>query len=140
MVILDTDMLSLLEQANSSALALQMRLDQIDDAEIVTSVITYEEQMRGWLAKSARADTIEKMLVVYERMQRHLQTFRDLTVLPFNIEAAHQLGMLRQARIRIGTMDLKIAAICLANDATLLTRNSKDFGQVPGLKYEDWSV
>ncbi len=140
MVILDTDMLSLLEQANSSALALQMRLDQIDDDEIVTSVITYEEQMRGWLAKSARADTTEKMLVVYERMQRHLQTFRDLTVLPFDIEAAHQFGKLRQARIRIGTMDLKIAAICLASDATLLTRNFKDFGQVPGLKFEDWSV
>lgn len=140
MVILDTDMLSLLEQANSSALALQMRLDQIDDAEIVTSVITYEEQMRGWLAKSARADTIEKILAVYERMQTHLQTFRDLTVLPFDIEAARQFGMLRQARIRIGTMDLKIASICLANDATLLTRNFKDFGQVSGLKYEDWSV
>ena len=140
MVILDTDMLSLLEQANSSALALQMRLDQIDDAEIVTSVITCEEQMRGWLAKSARANTIEKILAVYERMQTHLQTFRDLTVLSFDIEAARQFGMLRQARIRIGTMDLKIAAICLANDATLLTRNFKDFRQVPGLKYEDWSV
>ena len=140
MVILDTDILSLLELTNSSALALQMRLDRIDDEEIVTSVITYEAQMRGWLAKGARADTIEKMLVVYERMRRHLQTFRDLTVLPFDKESAHQFEMLRQARIRIGTMDLKIAAICLANNAVLLSRNLQHFQQVPGLKVEDWSV
>ena len=52
-LILDTDLLSLLERADASALALQMRLDQIDEGEVVTSVISYEEQMRGWLAYSA---------------------------------------------------------------------------------------
>ncbi|MBW3597524.1 MAG: type II toxin-antitoxin system VapC family toxin [Planctomycetes bacterium] len=38
----------------------------------------------------------------------------------------------------IGTMDLKIASICLAHDATLLTRNRKDFENVAGLQIEDW--
>ena len=96
--------------------------------------------MRGWLAYSAQANTIKKMLIAYEKIQTHLQTFRDLTVLPFDKEAATRFELLRQARVRIGSMDLKIAAVCLANNATLLTRNSKDFGQVPGLKFEDWSV
>jgi predicted nucleic acid-binding protein len=43
-------------------------------------------------------------------------------------------------RVRIGTMDLKIAAIALANDATLLSRNLPDFAKVPGLRVEDWSA
>ncbi len=31
-------------------------------------------------------------------------------------------------------MDLKIAAIVLTHDATLLSKNLSDFGKVPGLK------
>ena len=40
--------------------------------------------------------------------------------------------------VSIGTLDLKIAAITLAHDAVLLSRNRKDFEQVPGLKFENW--
>jgi tRNA(fMet)-specific endonuclease VapC len=45
---------------------------------------------------------------------------------------------LRRKGIRIGTMDLRIASITLAHDATLLTRNSVDFARVPGLRFENW--
>jgi tRNA(fMet)-specific endonuclease VapC len=37
-------------------------------------------------------------------------------------------------------MDLKIAAIAIANEAILLTRNTKDFGQVENLAIADWTI
>jgi tRNA(fMet)-specific endonuclease VapC len=40
---------------------------------------------------------------------------------------------------RIGRADLLIAAITLAHRATLVTRNLKDFRQVPGLRTENWA-
>lgn len=35
-------------------------------------------------------------------------------------------------------MDLKIASICLAHDAMLLTRNVGHFKNIPGLRVENW--
>ncbi|MCP4106391.1 MAG: type II toxin-antitoxin system VapC family toxin [Desulfobacteraceae bacterium] len=43
-------------------------------------------------------------------------------------------------KIRIGTQDLKIAAIALNHDATVVTRNKRDFERIPSLKIEDWSA
>jgi tRNA(fMet)-specific endonuclease VapC len=45
---------------------------------------------------------------------------------------------LRAQRIRIGTMDLKIAAIALVHDALLLSANLRDFQQVPNLRVANW--
>lgn len=59
---------------------------------------------------------------------------------PFDEQALEIFQSLWLQRVRIGTMDLKIAAIALSNHATLLTRNSKDFSKVPGLRFDDWSV
>ncbi len=72
MYILDTDMLSLLERDNAEALVLQTRLSQAPINEIVTTVITYEEQMRGWLSRVAQANTAIKILTAYARLQTHL--------------------------------------------------------------------
>jgi tRNA(fMet)-specific endonuclease VapC len=45
---------------------------------------------------------------------------------------------MRRQGVRIATMDLKIACIALEHDALLLTRNTKDFSRVPGLRFADW--
>ena len=59
-------------------------------------------------------------------------------MLPFDGEAAETFRKLRHHFLRSGTMDLKIASICLAHDALLLTRNLKDFDGIPGLRAENW--
>jgi tRNA(fMet)-specific endonuclease VapC len=61
-------------------------------------------------------------------------------VLEFDEPAGVEFEQLQRLRPRIGTMDLKIAAIALANNATVLTRNIQDFVRVPGLGVEDWSL
>jgi tRNA(fMet)-specific endonuclease VapC len=141
MVVLDTDHRTLLQTRDPATTAvLAACLAQVDPGQISTTIITYEEQVRGWLARIARAKTGPQMIAAYGRLKRHWDDFRSHLVLDFDERAAAEFQRLRGQRIRIGTMDLKISAIVLVNDATLLTRNLVDFRQVPGLKAEDWTT
>ena len=140
MLILDTDHLSILNQDTMEAFNIGRRLSAAPPSEVFVTIITFEEQMRGWLAYIAQAKTPAQQLEAYHRLRQFVERYREIALLDYDAEAASQLEKLQQARVRIGTMDLKIAAICLANDATLLTRNTQDFGRVPGMKFEDWSA
>jgi tRNA(fMet)-specific endonuclease VapC len=60
--------------------------------------------------------------------------------LPFEQAAEDEYQRLRLLRLPIGSQDLKIAASAGANSLTLITRNRRDFGRVPGLVLEDWSI
>jgi tRNA(fMet)-specific endonuclease VapC len=141
MVILDTDLMSLLDRReNDAQLRLQYRLDALPADQVVTTIITFEEQMRGWMAYLAKSRGLTQQIKAYERLSLFLEQYSRRRVLRFEEQAATELERLQRLRLRIGTMDLKIAAIALANNATVLTRNRKDFDQIPGLKVEDWSV
>jgi len=61
-------------------------------------------------------------------------------VLEFDLRVATEFQRLRKQHRILGTMDLKIAAIVLANDATLLSRNLTDFCKIRDLKVEDWTA
>ena len=141
MVVLDTDHLSLLERRKSAeSLILRARLDRLDTGSPATTIVTYEEQSRGWLAYIARAKTVAQEVEAYAKLKLHLQSFRHILVLDFDQLAAAKYQQLQRLRTRIGAMDLKIAAIVLAQGATLLSRNLSDFRKVPGLRVEDWTV
>ncbi len=138
MYILDTDHLTALGRGSDAAHKLADRLDELNPLELATTIISYEEQSRGWLSYSAQARTVEKQIVAYQLLKSHLDDFCGYSVFDFNEQAAVVFRQLQQSRIRIGTMDLKIASIVLSNDATLLTRNLSDFNRVPNLRAENW--
>ena len=92
------------------------------------------------MAYLARTRSVAHQVEAYRRLLQHLDNYRRIPVLPFGEAAAVAFQQLRRARRRIGTMDLKIAAIVVSRGATLLSRNLVDFRQVPGLQVEDWTA
>jgi tRNA(fMet)-specific endonuclease VapC len=139
---LDTDILSLLGHKTSpEAPRIRRRIAELPaEHSVVTTVINYEEQMRGWMAALSQAKSPESEVQVYARLLQHLATYRHMIVFAYNESAATIAGRLRQQHLSVGTMDLKIASIVLASKAILITRNVADFRQVPGLRVEDWSL
>jgi len=138
MLVLDTDHLTEYQKGTSAeSLRLKERLDQATET-FATTIITVEEIMRGWMAAVRRVHDPHRQITAYARLQHLFRFFATWSVLPWNEAAAQTFDSLKLARIRVGTMDLKIASIVLANNATLLTRNRNDFDKVSGLRSEDW--
>ena len=117
-----------------------MLVDRLAEAgdEVATTIISAEEQLRGWLAQINRLRDVHREIDAYRRLQARLSFFAAWQVLPWDSDAASKFKALRAQGIRIGAMDLKIASIALARNATLLSRNLTDFRKVPGLQVEDW--
>jgi tRNA(fMet)-specific endonuclease VapC len=61
-------------------------------------------------------------------------------ILPYTESAIARVAQLKALRLNVRFMDLRIAAVALENQAVVVTRNRRDFGRVPGLSVEDWSV
>jgi tRNA(fMet)-specific endonuclease VapC len=130
MIVLDTDTLTVM-QRHDSPLRKQL-LDRLADTgpdDLATTIITHEEQTRGWLNYKARAKDISQEIDAYRRLKKHLDAYRSLIVLDFDAPAGEEFQRLRRMRIRIGTMDLKIASIVKVHDATLFTHNSGTLGK-----------
>ncbi|MEG3438422.1 type II toxin-antitoxin system VapC family toxin [Pannus brasiliensis CCIBt3594] len=139
MYILDTDHLSVLDRGGVNAQRLLQRLARVGSTPVVTSIISYEEQTRGWLSYIAQAKTIQQQIEAYQQLKRQLTNYCAIPILDFEERSAREFQRLRQIYPRLGTMDVKIASIALVNQAVLLTRNSADFGQIAGLSIENWT-
>ncbi|MEE3719945.1 type II toxin-antitoxin system VapC family toxin [Tumidithrix elongata RA019] len=139
MYLLDTDHLSVIERGGVPAQNLVKKLAILSPESIVVTIITYEEQTRGWLGYIAKARNLEEQIIAYRKLEKHITTFSKLKVVGFDNEAANVFKELRANYPRLGTMDLKIAAIAISKKATLLTRNLSDFENIANLQVEDWT-
>jgi tRNA(fMet)-specific endonuclease VapC len=106
---------------------------------LITTVVTVEEQIRGRMKQLAETKTDSHRSQVYEWLTQTIRFLNAFEVLQYTVEAQQTFIRLRSERVRIGTRDLRIASITLAHSGVVLTRNRKDFAQVPGLTTEDWS-
>jgi tRNA(fMet)-specific endonuclease VapC len=108
---------------------------------IVTTVITWFEIIAGRYQSLTKAANRMELLIASERIvtsQKDLARFRLLPISA--LVADHFEKLLTNKKLKkIGRPDLLIACIALANAATLVTRNTKDFVAIPSLKLENWA-
>jgi tRNA(fMet)-specific endonuclease VapC len=139
MIVLDTDHLSELQRRDSKrGVNLRDRLEEQGERPVVTTVVSIEEQLRGRLSVINESPAGSRQVVPYMKLIELVEYYSIWMILPFDSIAAQQFHELKAAKIRIGTMDLKIAAIALTHNGTLLSGNLRDFRQVPNLTVEDW--
>jgi tRNA(fMet)-specific endonuclease VapC len=113
MLILDSDHMSLIEWGGEESAPLRERLSDQDPNQVATTIVNYEEQVRGWMAYIARARSTAAQVEGYRRLRNHLDNYRQIPVLDFDSRAADVYDQLRRSRIRVGVMDLKIARLRL---------------------------
>jgi tRNA(fMet)-specific endonuclease VapC len=139
MIFLDTDHLTLLKYPDSPRFkSLVARMEASPDQEIGTTIVSVEEQFRGWLAVIARSRDVARHVAPYRELGELLASLQKWTIVAFDEPAASEFSRLRSSGVRIGTMDLKIASITLIHGALLLSANLADFRLVPGLRVENW--
>ncbi len=137
--VMDTDLLSLY-QRDHPQVCNRISLARANNITIKTTVITVEEQYTGRLAQIRKAKTPEVLVAAYNRLLATVSLFSQLEILTYDRTADERFRQFPQMGIRIGTQDLRIASITLVHSGIILTRNHKDFEQVPGLTIEDWSL
>ena len=135
--VLDTDHVTLHFRGHSQV---GQKLTLIPPDEIATTTITAEEQLRGRLAQIKKASTTEALAMAHRRFRQAIYDLAKLNILEFDAAAITILEDLKRQRSRVGSQDLRIAAIAIANGAIVVTRNRVDFEQIAGLKIEDWTV
>jgi tRNA(fMet)-specific endonuclease VapC len=134
--LLDTDHLTLIQRAEPKVSARYLATPR---DERVACVISFQEQIRGRLAVINKLTDPDQLSKAY-RLLREIQSFYcGLRMLDYDKVASANFELLRKAHRRQGTMDLRIAAIALSQDATLVTRNTQDFIDIENLKLENWA-
>jgi tRNA(fMet)-specific endonuclease VapC len=138
-LILDTDHVSLILRGDD-----QLRERALRETNLSITVVTFQEVFNGWTTRINQAKPDEDFVALYSRLCRAIDYFKQTEILNFDSDSdaifrslLRNNPPLRKARLQ---RDMRIAAIALAHDATIVTRNTKDFIQVPGLKIVDWTI
>lgn len=141
--ILDTDHVSLFQEGNP---IVAKHISQKKPESLAVTVITLEEKMKGWLSKininnNEPFKSSSKLVWAYKGLSDEIEFFKNINLLDLDNRAYEMYQFLVIQKLkRIGTQDLRIAAITLSVKGILVTRNWRDFEQVPNLLLQDWTI
>ncbi len=140
MIVLDTDIATLLSYGKTDKL--KKRIAALDkDEKLAVTIVTRMEMLQGRFASIKNAANPDELRVAMDRFlesERFLAAFDRLNV---EDAASQHFDDLRQGKKtrKMRRADLLIACIALAHQALLVTRNVKDYKDVPGLRVENWA-
>lgn len=136
--LLDTDTISLV-QHNGHALLETIQARRTLGDEVGVTSVTIEEQMEGWFAAIRSAKSDERIESASQGLIKSVEWLASFKLVPLTSIAQSRFKELRRLKLNVGSRDLRIASIALTLDATVVTRNLRDFQRVPGLKVETWT-
>ncbi len=134
--VLDTDMLTLWFRGRETIASC---VATTPPQQLAVTIITVEEILRGWYTQVRQARDDPQLARAYQALQETVEFTRGIQLLPFDLPGIRRYRQLRTHHRRIGTNDLRIAAIVLEQQGILVTRNTTDFADIPGLQLDDWS-
>lgn len=134
--VVDTDVYTLHSKGDR---VVREKVKLVPTNEIALAIITANEVWGGWNALLNRAKSHEQAAYAYARLTESQHQLSYWTIVTASVEALELTEQLRKQKLNAGTNDLKIAAIALTLNATVVTRNVRDFSRVPNLTIEDWT-
>lgn len=117
--ILDTDHVSLLQRGHPVVIN---KVAAVNPDEIAVTFITIVEQMYGRLDVTKRAKSKQELVTAYALLKETFNRLCQANILDFDEPAFDSYNDLLKQKIRVGTQDLRIAAIALSVNATVVTR------------------
>ncbi|HUR55028.1 MAG TPA: type II toxin-antitoxin system VapC family toxin [Gemmataceae bacterium] len=139
MIALDTDVMTMVLHGHAPTVA---RLASIPTADQGVPVIVLGELLRGRLAAIRQTEAGKGSVTLPQAYELFARTVADASryaVLPFTPGAESLFKQWKRAKVKVGTQDMQIAAICTDLGATLVTRNARDYAQIPGFTFDVWN-
>lgn len=135
--LLDTDTLSLFQQGHAKV-AQAIAVQPIGLVRI--PAVSVKEQIDGRAVVIHQAKTAKQLAEAWSHFALAVTFFSRFPIVPMTEAAILRFQSLMKQKLNVGGNDLRIAANALESGATVVTRNLRDFGRVPGLLVVDWSV
>lgn len=135
--LLDSSTITLLEYSDNKVIE---AAEQHKNDGVVVSTVTVEEALGGWYTCIRQAKTFHDQARASQSMAQTMMLLNKFPIIAVTESSLRHAESLVKAKLNIGRMDLKIAALALELDVTVVTNNIRDFSRVPGLKVEDWSA